>query len=156
MSGIASWLRGSVQACVLLAALLWSLVGSILLAVGSIWSLQHGDMLTAWLLPLAVVLGLVKGGWILRRVSHRMIERLRARGDGQWLWGVMPARLWVAIGLMILTGNLLRRFVLPRDVAGLIYVGVGLALLLGARFLWLEWRRMRTGGTQDVAQVGVR
>ncbi len=155
MSGVAGWLRGSARACVLVAAVLWTLTGGVLLTVGGVWAVQFWEGRTAWLLPAAVVLGVVKGAWILRRVARRIGQRVRAGGEGQWLWGFMPAWLWVAIGLMILTGNLLRRFVLPRDVAGLIYVGVGLALLLGAGFLWVEWGRTRSGDARGVTRAGV-
>lgn len=123
----------------LLAAIFWTAAGSGLFVVGLVWAVGWGTLQTAWLAPLFLALGIAKAEWVLRRVTVRICTRVVERGEMQWLPGFMSLKLWLAIGAMILTGTLLRRYVLSLDVAGLIYVAVGLALLLAARHLWRRW-----------------
>ena len=129
--------------CLLLAALVWTLPGVGLLTVGTIWSIQYGRPLTLILLPLALAGGLAKAFFALRRATRRIVDRIRARGDRQPLIDFLPWHLWLLIALMILMGRLLRTYVLPPDVAGLVYVAVGVALLLSSRTLWAGWRHGR-------------
>jgi hypothetical protein len=132
-------LTASKRRRLLLAGLFWTVTGAALLTFGTIWAIQARTTMTALILPVALGLGLAKSEWILTRVTHRIVERVRTGRADRWIGGFMPLHLWLAIALMILVGRLLRLYVLPRDMVGLIYVAVGMALLLSGRVIWARW-----------------
>jgi hypothetical protein len=133
----------SLRTHLLLAALLWSVVGSLLLTFGAKWAWRAGGAYAPALLVLAVVAGLAKYRLVLYRAAERAIERICARGDGRCIGGFLSVRTWSFVLVMATAGRLLRVGVLPRLVAGLVYVAVGTALLLGCRRFWLAWRSAR-------------
>ena len=118
------------------AALMWSSVGLGLFVAG--WRWAHCGSLPArpWLVGAAVLTGMAKGWFVLRRSAVSILARIRARGDGRSLLGVLSARTWLLILAMMATGRALRAWVLPLGWAGLLYVWVGVALLTGSLFLW--------------------
>ena len=123
----------------LLAALMWTVVGGLLLFFGVRWvSGQPGAH--AWLILLvAMTVGLLKARFVLHRTAARMIERIRTRGDGRCLGGFLSLRTWGFVVVMIGAGRLLRGGSLPRTVAGFVYVAVGVALLVASYRLWRAW-----------------
>ncbi|MFH1748467.1 MAG: hypothetical protein ABIG44_15645 [Planctomycetota bacterium] len=124
----------------LLGALMWSVVGSALLAFGVYWVIS-GDRLLVWaLLPVAIVAGWLKARFVLARTAARMIKRIRERGDGRCLGGFLSWRSWLFVAVMVTAGRLLRGGLLSRDVVGLIYTTIGAALLLAGRRIWQAWR----------------
>jgi hypothetical protein len=135
----------SAQAHLLLAALLWTVVGALLLFFGVRWALAGQVRHVPWLLALAVAVGLLKGQFVLKRTARRTVERIRARGDGRCIGGFLSLRSWAFVALMVSIGRLLRGSLLPRTVAGLVYVAVGCALLRAATWLWHGWYRQRVG-----------
>lgn len=130
----------------LLAAMMWTVVGAALLCFGVRWTLA-GQIPYVWLfLAAAVMAGLLKSRFVLERTASRMIERIRTRGDGRCLGGFLSLRSWGFVALMIGAGCLLRTWMLPRTIVGLIYAAVGTALLLAARRLWQAWYRHNAEG----------
>jgi hypothetical protein len=129
----------SARTHLLLAALLWTVVGATLLFLGFRWALL-ADISYAWLLlVLAVVVGVFKALFVLERTARRTIGRIRERGDGRCIGGFLSVRTWLFVGLMMLAGYLLRHSALPRAIVGLIYAAVGTALLVASRRLWGAW-----------------
>ncbi len=125
----------------LLAALLWSVVGTVLLGVGIWWSApQSGGPI---LLPIAVLVGVLKGRFALGRAARRTIARIEARGDGRCIGGFFSVWTWMMIAAMSCTGQLLRTGSVPRIVVGLVYTAVGTALVLACRHLWHAWHAAR-------------
>jgi hypothetical protein len=133
----------------LFAALLWTIVGTALLTVGIWWTMEARRLVTLLLLPPALILGLAKARWILARVAGQNVLRVLQQSSNQWIGGFMPVRLWLAIAFMVIAGNLLRRYVLPLDIVGLIYIAVGGALLISARIIWTGWHSSRGPGLVD-------
>ncbi len=130
----------------LLAAAMWSVVGTLLLLFGVRWTLA-GQIPLAWLLlASAVAAGLLKARFVLRRTAVRMIERIRTRGDGRCLGGFLSIRSWAFVALMAGTGRLLRGELLPRAIVGLVYVAVGSALIFASCGLWRAWYRHNRAG----------
>jgi len=125
----------------LLAAMMWTVVGAALLFVGVRWELAGHIPHVSLLLTLAVVIGLLKGRFVLERAAERIIERIRTRGDGRCLGGFLSLRTWGFVALMAGTGRLLRGGLLPRTIVGFVYAAVGVALLLAARRVWYAWYR---------------
>lgn len=134
----------------LLAAVMWSIVGSLLLTFGAVWTVTA--VLGVWLLPVAISIGIVKARFVLNRTAARMINRIRTRGDGRCLGGFISVWSWLLVIAMMTAGRLLRHSPLPRMVVGLIYVTVGVALLFASRHIWKAWRtHTATHGTRSNA-----
>jgi hypothetical protein len=125
----------------LLAALMWTIVGAILALVGGYWLLTaHGAHPGLWLI-LAAALGTLTAYFVLRPAARRVVHRIAARGDNRCIGGFVSWRTWLFIACMAAIGYVLRHGLLPHAVVGFIYVAVGVALLLAATSLWRAWRR---------------
>lgn len=129
----------SVATHLLVAALLWSLIGIYLIVRGV---LLGGDG-SLWPLALAVLLGVGKSRLVLDRTARTNVTRIMSREDGSCLGGVYSWRMWGFIVLMMLFGRLLRMSGLAGWVVGLVYLAVGTALFWSSRLLWQQWRGSR-------------
>lgn len=132
--------RASSRVQVLLAGLLWTVVGSGLLLSGARWIAGGGftpGVLALLLLGLA--LGALKSRFVLDRAAERIAGRIALRGEGRCLGGFLSVRSWLLVLAMIVFGRLLRR-VLPLPVAGVLYTAIGTGLLLSSRLPWQRWR----------------
>jgi hypothetical protein len=129
------------RAHLLLAALMWTIVGSLLAFFGARWTMKGHAGFGPVVLAIAVVAAFLKSRYVLDKAAGRMIERIRARGDGRCIGGFLSLRTWVLVVIMAGSGRLLRGSPLPRTIIGFIYAAVGLALLLSARRLWQAWHQ---------------
>jgi hypothetical protein len=125
----------------LLAAMMWTVVGALLLFFGVCWIWDGGSPYGGLLLAGATVAGLLKARFVLRRAAGRTIERIRARGDGYCLGGFLSWQSWLLVLLMIAAGRLLRGGGLPRAITGFLYAAIGIALLVAAHRIWHAWYR---------------
>ena len=132
---------GAARTQVLLAALLWTCVGSGLAAVGARWCLGAGPPWPAALLGAGLTLGVLKGKVALERTARRAAGRIAVRGDGKCLGGFLSWQTWLFVLAMMALGAVLRRSPLPRALLGVVYTAVGAALLWGSRTFWAAWRR---------------
>jgi len=126
----------------LLAALLWSVVGTVLAIFGARWIwLDWGWPGTAAGLA-AVAIGVAKSRWILDRAAARMATRIAERGDGRCIGGFLSWKTWLLVALMSGSGRLLRFLVGANGFIGLLYLAVGVALVRSSRVLWRERGRL--------------
>lgn len=132
--------RASGRTHLLLAAALWTCVGSALLFFGSRWTLLALGPWGGAVLALATLAGLAKGRLVLDRAAARIADRIAARGDGRCLGGFLSLRSWLLVALMSGAGRLLRGGLLPHGVVGPLYAAVGAGLLYSSRVAWLRWR----------------
>lgn len=130
-----------VRVHLLLAAVMWTVVGGTLLVFGVTWALAEQMPHVRLFLAVAALVGLVKARWVLWRAAGKIVERINQRGDGRCLGGFVSWQTWLLIALMITTGRLLRGGLLPSPVVGLIYATVGTALLAASCRVWLAWGR---------------
>ncbi len=124
----------------LLAALLWTCVGTGLSLAGLRWC---ADTRAPWppVLGLSGLgLGLLKGRFALERTARRSAARIAQRGDGKCLGGFLSWRSWLFVLAMMAMGVVLRRSGLPRPFLGVLYTAVGTSLLWGGRVYWGQWR----------------
>ena len=137
--------RAAGRTQLLLAAALWSCVGSALLLAGTRWSLQGaGPRGGALIIVLAAAAGLLKGRFVLDRAATRITDRIAVRGDGHCAGGFLSARSWLLVLLMSGAGRLLRGGLLSHAVVGPLYVAIGTGLLFSSRIAWLRWRSAGT------------
>ena len=133
-----------VRTHLLLAALMWSVVGAALLLVGAHWLLASGGARVWLFLTAAIGLGLLKGRFVLEHAAGRIIARIRVRGDGHCLGGFLSVWTWALVAGMAIAGRVLRSGFLPHAVVGFVYVVVGAALLWACRRFWHAWAEERT------------
>lgn len=120
------------------AALLWTVIGTLLVAKGLAW-IEPGE--NVWFVPTALALGTLKSVFILDRSAKRGVERIVRMRDGTCLGAVYSWKTWILVLLMITTGIMLRTFFNPGKYIGTIYVAIGWALLMSSRYAWLEWSK---------------
>ena len=126
-----------------LAALLWTGVGTGLLAAGLRWI--FGAPSAAWLaaIPAALVVGWAKGRLVLAPRARANAERIVASGESRCVGGVFPWTSWaLALGMMA-GGFLLRRSSIPRPWLGVLYAAVGTALVAASAHAWGRWWERR-------------
>ncbi len=124
---------------VFLAAFIWTAIGGTLFSGGMIWSFIGYQGFERMWVVIAVGLGFAKAHWVLGQASTRMVDRIRERGDGRCIGGFLSIRTWLLVIIMMTGGRIIRSGIVPREVAGVIYVGVGTALLIASIQLWRPW-----------------
>jgi len=130
----------SIRSRLLVAALIWTLVGAALLAAGLRWTLA-GEGLRGWvaLVP-AVGLGWLKSRYLLSRRADANAQRIVDSGESRCLGGVFAWSAWGLVAAMIALGAAMRLSSLPRLWLGVLYVTVGSALLIASTVSWRRWR----------------
>jgi hypothetical protein len=135
--------RGSGRTQLLLAAGLWTAVGTLLLGFGARWTLEAlGPRSGLPVVALAVGAGLLKGRFILDRTAVRIADRIARRGDGRCLGGFLSLRSWLLVALMSGAGRLLRGGLAPPAVVGPLYAAIGAGLLFSSRVAWSRRRSL--------------
>ena len=125
----------------LLAALTWTVVGSLLSVFGTRWIIVSSPWTKMVLMAIAAAMGILKARFVLDRAADRIIKRIRDRGDGRCIGGFLSLPTWCLVAVMAGTGRWLRGGLLPHTLVGFIYLAIGIALLLACRRLWLGWFR---------------
>lgn len=123
-----------VRTQLLAAAMLWTLVGAGLISAGAIWCFESRRSLFLFLGGL--VIGVLKGLWIIRKMARRNVQRIIARGEGKCLGGFLSPNTWILVLAMMSGGIFLRHSSISHAVLGVIYTAVGTALLTGCLQLW--------------------
>lgn len=119
------------------AFFLWAIVGTGLLSVGShfIWGVAQASPWadpSIWMV-VAVVLGYVKGKFVITKVGRRNVARIFTLPDASPLYRTFSVKSWMLVLLMIAIGRTIRFFGAPPMGVGVIYVAVGVALLIGSQ-----------------------
>jgi hypothetical protein len=128
------------RAHLLLAACMWSTVGSLLLFFGTRWLLEH-----RWgpiVLPIALAVGALKAHFVLDRAAGKIIERIHSHPDDRCIGGFLSLKSWATVAVMMIAGRLLRGSETIRPLVGPLYAAIGTALLLSSRHIWRSWRQM--------------
>ncbi len=133
----------AVRAHLLLAGLMWTVVGAVLVGFGGRWLWQLPTSAAPWLVALAVVIGAFKARFVLDRAARTIVDRIQERGDGRCLGGFLSVRSWALVAAMAACGRFLRGSHVARGLLGVLYVAVGTALLLSSRVAWQAWRQSR-------------
>ena len=128
----------SISTHLMLAALIWSVVGFFLM-VNGFFLISLAER--SWLILLGLALGTAKGIFVLDRVARKNIKRLHGFERKTCIGSVYCYKTWLLVIIMIVLGRTLRLTVLPGEVVGVIYLAVGCGLMLSSRLMWLEWRR---------------
>jgi hypothetical protein len=132
--------RASSRIQILLAALMWTVVGGALLFFGARWITGAGPTLPGLGLVLAgIVIGVAKSKLVLDRTARKIVFRIGERGEGRCVGGFLSLRSWLLVLGMIALGRFLRQGLLSATAAGLLYTAVGTGLLFSSRLAWRTW-----------------
>ncbi len=135
--------KASRRTRLLLAALMWTAIGTGLLVAGLHWLL--GARSAAWLaaFPVALVAGWAKGRFVLAPRAEANALRIIRAGEERCVGGVFSWASWGIALFMMAGGIALRRSPLPRPWLGLLYSAIGAALLAASLKSWDHWREFR-------------
>ncbi len=123
----------SINVHLLIAALIWSIVGLFLMSNGFLLiSLAARE----WLAVLAAGLGTVKSFFLLDRVARKNISRILRFADGTCIGSIYSYKSWGLVLVMIVLGRFLRSSVLPGEYVGALYFAVGWGLFFSSRLMW--------------------
>ncbi len=121
----------------LLAAALWSLIGSVLMIRGACWLTAVGKL---WIMVPALLAGTIKSFLILDKTARKGVHRILEMADGTCLGAVYSIKTWMLVLIMMGSGMALRHSALPREILGGLYITIGWALFLSSRHAWLAWK----------------
>ena len=121
----------------LVAAIVWSSVGTLLLCRGVQILIVRGQLMWS---AVALVIGLIKARLILDRAATKISERIGRLKERSCLGAMYSWKTWTWVVLMIIVGRLLRIPLLPILVLGVIYTAIGVAIIFSSRILWQHWR----------------
>jgi hypothetical protein len=122
----------------LLAAVMWTAIGMLLMIRGTFWLMDSGKL---WFLVPALVLGCLKSILLLDKTARKSVDRILRLADGTCIGAVFSIKSWGLVVLMMAMGYFLRQSMLPRSLLGLLYVTIGWALLMSSRHAWLCWQQ---------------
>ena len=138
---ILNWLEvckpsASVRVHVLLATLMWTIVGLFLFVRGVINMMILPETVNPLWLIVATFIGVLKGRLIFDKTAERVISRILSRKGDRCLGGFLSFKSWGMILFMILLGMSLRVSPLPGVLVWGIYVAVGAGLFFSSRLFW--------------------
>ncbi len=122
----------------LLAAILWSCVGTLLLTKGAFRLARVTDY-QAVIVIASLVAGTLKGYFVLDRSARRTLKRISGFQDNTCFGAVYSIKTWMLVGGMIAMGIALRRSSLPPELLSFIYFTIGWGLLFSSRLAWSAW-----------------
>lgn len=118
----------------LVAALIWSIVGLFLLSNGLLLiTMAARD----WFAFIGLGIGTVKSFYVLDRVARKNINRILHFEDGTCIGSVYSYKTWGLVLCMIALGRFLRSSILPGEYVGILYLAVGWGLFLSSRLMWM-------------------
>ena len=124
----------------LVAALIWSLVGLFLMFNGFLFISLAGK---EWFIAMAIAIGTLKSFRVLDPVARKNIRRILEFDDGTCIGSVYSYKTWLLVICMIALGRFLRSSILPGEYVGLLYVAVGWGLFFSSRLMWfarIRWQ----------------
>jgi hypothetical protein len=132
--------RLSYKPMMMLAFALWATGGLMMIRRGIelLGGLELDTTTLAIGVVAALVIGFVKGKFILGKASIRNILRLQAMETPQKPIHVYPLRSWVTIGIMLLISIALSVFGAPLFTRALVNLGIGMGLLVSS-LLYLRY-----------------
>lgn len=118
------------------SALSWSLIGAMLMARGLNKLLTPGLEVV---MVSALCLGTVKSFFVLDRIARKNIQHVLHLDERAGIHRIYSGGTWILIGVMVVTGRLLRYSSLPDSIVGFVFLAIGWGLFLSSRVVWREW-----------------
>ncbi len=140
---------------------LMKLAFSIWMAGGLVLSWRGIQFLSTSTLPMttlvlavfgALLIGMLKGKFVLNKSSIRNILRLQALESPQRPIHVYPLRSWIVIGVMLLISLSLNVFNVDTFIRGLVNLGVGMGLM-SSSFVYLKYQNVLAEPTAETTEA---
>jgi len=122
----------------LFSALLWTIIGLLLLCKGG-YRLSQLSRGQAAVIAVSIMLGSIKSRLVLDKAARRAITRIVGFADGTCLGAVYSAKTWILVLCMGVFGVILRSSPIPTWLLAGISLMIGWALLLSSRLAWWAW-----------------
>lgn len=130
------------QVHLLLAGLLWTIMGAFLLGRGV--SYVHAGHSSYILVFVGIVLGFFKSYLILDKSIRRGLVRIESLPEGSCIGAVYSLKTWCLILLMAVSGIVLRHSPLPTSYLAVFCCTIGWSLLFSSRLGWRSWKKNRS------------
>ncbi len=122
----------------LLAALLWTVIGCGLITRGVIWLDHTGQW---WIIAVGLLFGSCKSLLVLDKSAKKGIQRILNFSDGTCVGAVYSIKTWLLVCCMMAVGYFLRHSALPLPLLALLYITVGWGLVMSSRHAWVVWNK---------------
>jgi len=128
----------------ILAGLIWSIVGIMLLHLAYLWLKTASDINFFFYSTPGLLMGiLIHHFGFLKIVDKNIIRILQMKGK-KCLFAFIPWKSYITIGIMITMGILLRHSMIPKKDLAILYIGIGLALFLSSiKYLKVFYMRIQ-------------
>ncbi len=120
------------QALMILAGLLWFIVGIMLVRFALGWYHDYFGSGLIWYILAGVITGLIVHHLGFLRIVDKNLIRIHHIDHKYCLFGFMPWKSYILIAIMMTLGISLRNSSLPKIYLSVIYMGIGLALSLSS------------------------
>jgi hypothetical protein len=129
-------MRCSHKTLLIISGLVWLAIGLFLLNLGITFVAQgqaiESENRTVFLVVAALVLGQIKGRFVMTKVAHRSFQRITALTHPTSLRDLYTRSNYLLIVAMMGLGILMRSLALSHMIRGFIDIAVGTALTQGA------------------------
>ena len=133
---------------IVLAGLMWSLVGLMLCRLAYHWLAVARWTWVAPLELLGIVLALIAYQFCFSRMAQKNIARLSLLTEKTCIFAFQRWKSYILIGLMITIGIALRNLPIPRPYLAVLYTSIGGALFLASlQYYGYLWRLIAKRGS---------
>jgi hypothetical protein len=133
---------------IVLAGLMWSIVGLMLCRLAYHWL---AVVRWTWVAPpelLGIVLALIAYQFCFSRMAQKNIARLSLLTEKTCIFAFQRWKSYILIGLMITVGVALRNLPIPRPYLAILYTSIGGALFLASlQYYGYLWRLIALRGS---------
>lgn len=134
------------RAWIFVSGVVWAFAGALLLYKGlGFLELSRDEAGTKWLMGAALLVGLLKGRFVLSKTAKRLVDRIASLPAPISARSVYPKSYWILLGSMVAMGMALK--FAPTVWRGAIDVAIGAALLNGAMYYFKAGRSFVVGRT---------
>ncbi|HUU37291.1 MAG TPA: hypothetical protein VMW46_03685 [Candidatus Desulfaltia sp.] len=127
------------QTLILSAAVVWALVGAFLSFRAVLW-FRSSPRTVSWMVVLALVIGFLKGHFLLSKMARRNIKRilgLSPHKEKICLFAFQAIQAYLVIFGMMAIGIILRHSSVAREVLAIIYLAIGSGLMYASIPYWM-------------------
>jgi hypothetical protein len=124
------------------AAFIWNGVGLMLLTKGTLYAFQGARLVVVLSMVGGLLLGGVKGHFMLAKMARENSTRIIASGTREWIAAAFPPASWGIAFFFMVVGVAIRKSGLSGPLIGFVYVSAGIALMYGSAITWVALYRM--------------
>jgi hypothetical protein len=117
---------------ILIAGIVWIGVGMMLSRLAILWWQNYAGSYLPLFLFIALLLGMIKGYFILTRVVSTNIRRINQLNGTNFILAFISVKTYLLIIGMMILGFVLRHSLFPKHYLAILYLGAGLAMIISS------------------------